>query len=108
MRVARWPNHIVHHRKPRNGGLVPMPIDDEDEDILFPTQKSSRDSSEIATAEAQIVQNIRDVRYIVREYPAEVVVQKYLKGIKAGENEIYVPDYQRELIWPEKNQSRFI
>ena len=59
-------------------------------------------------AEAQILKNIKDVRYIVREYPTEVVVQKYLKGRSEGENEIYVPDYQRELVWPEKNQSRFI
>jgi len=70
--------------------------------------KSVRSIADVEAAEAQIIQNIRDVRYIVREYPVEVVVQKYLKGIETDENEIYVPDYQRELIWPEKNQSRFI
>ena len=62
----------------------------------------------IEAAEAQIVANIRDVRYIVREYPTEVVVQKYLKGRRLGLNEIFVPDYQRDLVWPDKNQSRFI
>src|SRR6266849_9889601 len=83
-------------------------VSDEDQEDLFAPQKPTRTSGEIESAEEQIVKNIRDVRYIVREYPAEVVVQKYLKGRKENTNEIYVPDYQRELIWPEKNQSRFI
>lgn len=83
-------------------------VPEADEGQLFPTQKSSRSTADIDAAEAQIVENIRDVRYIVREYPAEVVVQKYLDGIKTDTSEIYVPDYQRDLIWSEKNQSRFI
>jgi hypothetical protein len=82
--------------------------DDEDESSLTTIQKPSRSESEIDAAEAEIIQNIRDVRYIVREYPAEVVVQKYLIGKKEDTNEIYVPDYQRDLIWPDKNQSKFI
>lgn len=82
--------------------------DDEGDELSFGSAKSNRPSSEIDEAEAEIVKNIKDVRYIVREYPAEVVVQKYLKGLKDDENEIYVPDYQRDLVWPLKNQSRFI
>jgi len=81
---------------------------DEDEGQLFAAHKSTRDAADIEAAESQITQNIRDVRYIVREYPTEVVVQKYLSGIRTDQNEIYVPGYQRELIWPERNQSRFI
>jgi len=69
---------------------------------------SVKESGEMEAAETQIVENIRDVRYIVREYPTEVVVQKYLKGRSQGINEIFVPDYQRDLVWPDKNQSRFI
>ncbi len=38
----------------------------------------------------------------------KVIVYKYLSGKSEDKNEIYVPDYQRELIWSEKNQSRFI
>lgn len=88
-----------------------MPVNSapgEDEEQLFPASKPTRTAADVEAGESQIVQNIRDVRYIVREYPAEVVVQKYLDGIKKDKNEIYVPDYQRELIWPERNQSRFI
>jgi hypothetical protein len=79
-----------------------------DEAELIPAQKPSRSGEEIEKAEGQIVENIKDVRYIVREYPAEVVVSKYLKGKETNESEIYVPDYQRDLIWPQRNQSRFI
>ena len=81
---------------------------DDDDGHLFASQKPTRLPWEINSAEAAIVKNIRDVRYIVREYPAEVVVQKYLIGRDEDKNEIYVPDYQRELVWSEKNQSRFI
>ncbi|HJS86634.1 MAG TPA: DUF262 domain-containing protein [Acetobacteraceae bacterium] len=81
---------------------------DDDSGLLFATLQSTRSSADIEAAEAEITQNIRDIRYIVREYPAEVVVQKYLRGRKQDQNEIYVPDYQRDLVWQERNQSRFI
>lgn len=82
--------------------------DDSSEAYLLKVEKPTRSVDDIDKAESQIVENIKDVRYIVREYPAEVVVQKYLKGKNSDENEIYIPDYQRELIWTPKNQSRFI
>ena len=50
----------------------------------------------------------RDVDYQVREYPIEVVVQKHLKGREDGTNELFVPDYQRDFVWDDKRQSRFI
>ncbi len=82
---------------------------DEEKDLgLFPAHKPNRTNEEIEAAETQITQQLKDVRYIVREYPVEVVVQKYLKGRSKDENEVYVPDYQRELIWPERHKSRFI
>src|SRR5580692_10464166 len=81
---------------------------DDNDGYLFASQKPTRTPKEIEAAEEEIVKNIRDVRYIVREYPAEVVVQKYLKGREYDKNEIYVPDYQRELVWSDKNQARFI
>ncbi len=82
--------------------------DDADEPTLFPSRKPTRTPAEIEAAEKQIVTQLKDVRYVVREYPTEVVVQKYLKGRNEDENEVYVPDYQRELIWPERHKSRFI
>jgi hypothetical protein len=59
-------------------------------------------------AEAQIKQHHRTVDYDTREYPVEVLVQKYLVGLEDDENEIFVPDYQRDHTWELKRQSKFI
>jgi Protein of unknown function DUF262 len=83
-------------------------FDGEEAEQPVPPHKSTRSQSDIEASEQQIKQNIKDVRYIIREYPVEVVVLKYLKGRDKDENEIYVPDYQRDLIWPERHKSRFI
>jgi Protein of unknown function DUF262 len=75
---------------------------------LVSPPEPQRTAQEIDAAEDQIATSIKDIRYIVREYPVSVIVEKYLKGISSDENELFVPDYQRELIWPEKTQCRFI
>lgn len=59
-------------------------------------------------AEAQIAENHKIIDYDTREYPVEVIVSKYLTGLEEDENDFFVPDYQRELVWPEKHKSRFI
>ncbi|MFK4046434.1 Hypothetical protein HVIM_04498 (plasmid) [Roseomonas mucosa] len=59
-------------------------------------------------AEEQIRAHARDVDYAVREYPIEVLVSKYLDGADRGENEIFVPDYQRNFVWSDEQQSRFV
>ncbi len=59
-------------------------------------------------AEKQIVANHRTVDYDTREYPVEVIVDKYLKGLENDENELFVPDYQRDHTWEPKRKSRFI
>lgn len=61
-----------------------------------------------SAAEDQIREHARIIDYAVREYPIEVLVAKYLEGAEDGTNEIYVPDYQRNFVWDEKRQSRFI
>ncbi len=48
------------------------------------------------------------IAYDIREFTLEYYVDKYLKGIDTDDNELYVPDYQREFIWDFKHQSRFI
>ena len=42
------------------------------------------------------------------EYPIEILVKKYLDGIDEDENELFIPDYQREMRWDEDRQSKFI
>jgi hypothetical protein len=58
--------------------------------------------------ESQIDKEQKAVSYDIREFTIEYYVNKYLEGEEKEENELYVPDYQREFIWEEKRQSRFI
>ena len=48
------------------------------------------------------------IAYDIRELTIEYYVNKYQEGIDDDDNELYVPDYQREFIWDIKHQSRFI
>lgn len=50
----------------------------------------------------------KTIQYDVRELTIELYVKKYLDNLDDDENELYVPDYQREFIWDDKHQSRFI
>jgi uncharacterized protein with ParB-like and HNH nuclease domain len=59
-------------------------------------------------AEAEIREKQKIVDYDTKEYPVEVLVQKYRDGLDEDINELYIPDYQREMIWPEPLQSKFI
>ncbi|MGH8489597.1 MAG: DUF262 domain-containing protein [Gammaproteobacteria bacterium] len=61
-----------------------------------------------AEAEAEILEHQRIVDYDTKEYPVEVIVEKYLSGKEDDENEIYVPDYQREFVWPNDTRSKFV
>lgn len=59
-------------------------------------------------AEDQILEHHKTIDYDTREYPVEVLVQKYLRKLEDDENELFVPDYQREHTWPQDHQSKFI
>lgn len=62
----------------------------------------------VNSAEEQIRENQKRVDYNTLEYPIEVLVDKYLNGIDDNTNEIFIPDYQREMAWDEDHQSKFI
>ncbi len=53
-------------------------------------------------AEQQIVTQQRIADYEVREYPIEVLIQKYKS------DEIFIPKYQRKYVWSKKKASKFI
>jgi hypothetical protein len=56
----------------------------------------------------QVVEDARrDTRYIVTDYPVELLVAKFRED-PTEEGDIYIPPYQRELRWPERSQSYFI
>ena len=65
-------------------------------------------SREREIAEAEIRKKREPVDYNTLEYPIEVLVQKYLDGKNEDENELFIPDYQREMTWDEDRQSKFI
>jgi uncharacterized protein with ParB-like and HNH nuclease domain len=56
----------------------------------------------ISEIDAQIRQESIPYGYDTKEYPVEVLVAKYKN------DQIFVPHYQREFVWDEKQRSRFI
>jgi hypothetical protein len=61
-----------------------------------------------ANAEKQILEHQRIVDYDTKEYPVETVVAKYLARKRDDDNELFVPDYQRDFTWSINRQSKFI
>lgn len=59
-------------------------------------------------AEEQILEKQKIADYDIREYPIEVLVQKFTEGLENDEADIYIPDYQREMIWTVPQKIRFI
>lgn len=62
--------------------------------------------AERADAEIQRLQKITD--YEIHEWPIEVLVKKFTDGRDTDEAELFIPDYQREMVWTARQQSRFI
>lgn len=58
--------------------------------------------------EEQIEKEQRNIKYDTKEYTIELIVKKYLEKIEEDENDFFVPDYQREFVWDDIRQSRFI
>lgn len=68
----------------------------------------------IEAAEQQIDDREKIVDYTVREYPIETIIEKF-SPTKSHEDpdefigaEFFIPDYQREMYWEPRRQSRFI
>jgi uncharacterized protein with ParB-like and HNH nuclease domain len=58
--------------------------------------------------ESQILEEKKTVDFDTREFTVEFLVGKYLKDIETDENDIFVPDYQRDFVWDEIRQSKLI
>ncbi len=63
---------------------------------------------DIELAEKQIYEEQKIVDFDTREFTIEYITDKYLSGVDEDENEIYVPEYQREFVWDELRQSKLI
>lgn len=70
--------------------------------------KPSITSAQKEAAEAEIREKQKRVDYDTKEYPVEVLIQKYMEGKENETNELFIPDYQREMAWDESRQSKFI
>ncbi len=46
--------------------------------------------------------------YDTKKYTIEIIVDNYLNGLDNEEKEFLVSDYQREFVWDELRQSRFL
>jgi len=58
--------------------------------------------------EEQIIEKKKTVDFDTREFTIEFLVQKYLKNIDTDQNNIFVPEYQREFVWDDSRQSKII
>lgn len=58
--------------------------------------------------EKEIQDQQRNISYDTKEYTVEIIVKKYQDGLENDDNEFFVPDYQREFVWDDVRQSRFI
>lgn len=61
-----------------------------------------------ATAEEQISAQQKEFDFDIREFPVELIYSKFTLGSSEDKSEMFVPDYQRELVWSDYQQSRFI
>lgn len=54
------------------------------------------------TAEMQIRDQQKETRYDIRDFTIEYIIQKF------REESLFIPDYQRNFIWPQGHKERFI
>lgn len=58
--------------------------------------------------EDQITEEKKTVDFDTREFTIEFLVEKYKNNLEKGENDIFVPEYQREFVWSQERQSKLI
>ncbi len=58
--------------------------------------------------ENQIIEKRKVVDFDTREFTIEFLVDKYATKLDEDENDIFVPDYQREFVWDKERQSKLI
>lgn len=59
-------------------------------------------------AEEQIIEKQKIVDYDIKEFTIELITQKYINGLEEDENDIFIPTYQRNFVWNDQRQSKFI
>jgi Protein of unknown function DUF262 len=59
-------------------------------------------------AEEELREQQKTIDYNTLEYPIEILIEKYIDGLDDDTNELFIPDYQREMAWDNIRQSKFI
>ncbi len=59
-------------------------------------------------AEEQITEKQKIVDFDIKEFTIELLISKYLTGIDSDDNDIFIPTYQRNFVWDNDRQSKFI
>lgn len=72
------------------------------------TQLQLPDSEHAIVVDKQIEELQKITDYEIKEWPIGVLVEKFTSGRETDESEVFIPDYQREMVWTPKQQSRFI
>jgi hypothetical protein len=65
-------------------------------------------AEKVKNLEEQITEEKKTVDFDTREFTIEFLVKKYLDKIESDQNDIFVPDYQREFVWDDSRQSKLI
>lgn len=71
-------------------------------------QLQMTDSERPILVDKQIEELQKITDYEIKEWPIGVLVEKFTNGRDSDESEIFIPDYQRDMVWTPKQQSRFI
>jgi len=62
----------------------------------------------VSSVEEQIAELKKAVSFDSRDFPIETICSKYENGMDTDENDIFVPEYQRDFVWDLARQSRLI
>jgi hypothetical protein len=76
--------------------------------LPLPMPEPQRDEARARRLDAQIQELQKITDYEIREWPIEVLVDKFTRGRETDEAELFIPDYQREMVWSARQQSRFV
>ena len=75
----------------------------------MPTKNPTQISDQQRVAAEQQIRDLQtDVDYETKEYTVELLVSKYRVGLDDDENELFIPEYQRDFVWKVDRQSKFI
>ena len=75
----------------------------------MPEDNSSQEGADRASKVEMQLQELQKITdYEIHEWPIEVLVHKFTNDKENDQSEIFIPDYQRDMVWTAKQQSRFI